>query len=196
MDALKLFNTDFNVPNIYTVTSTGRKLSINGISPIYDNYRRIPLGLKLNKTGNIDIKISDVDESLSHFKIYFSDILTGTEHELLRGKEITIQLGSGEYLNRFFLDISSLTTGNDENSHEKSMFNIYTTGRILKAEIKSLQGKEGTLFLYNLTGQILFLRKISQEGYYEFSPGVQDGIYIASFINGTRRISKKIIICN
>jgi len=59
-----------------------------------------------------------------------------------------------------------------------------------------LHGGYGTIRIYNLTGQILFLEKVYETGFHEFKPGVKDGIYIVSFISGTERISKKIFIKN
>jgi hypothetical protein len=196
LDALKLFNTDFNVPNLYAVSPSGAKLSINALPPVPEDFSTVPLGLKLNRSGNILIKILDIEESLSGMRIYLSDNIAGTEQDLLPDKEFSISLEIGEYLNRFFLNLSNITTPVDDNPSGNDLLNIYTYRGILKAEIKTLQGEEGTLMIYNLTGQMIFIEKVYEAGYYEFSPGIKDGIYIVSFINGTRRISKKIFIQN
>ena len=112
LDALKLMNTDLKVPNLFAVTPEGRKLSINALPLLADDSCRVPLGLKLNRTGTgtITIKILDVDESLSGRRIYLSDIVAGTEQDLLPDKEFTISLEKGEYLNRFFLNLSGNPT--------------------------------------------------------------------------------------
>ena len=52
-DALKLFNTDLNVPNIFSVSPEDYRLSINGLPPLTDSYLRIPLGLKANTAGTV-----------------------------------------------------------------------------------------------------------------------------------------------
>jgi len=196
LDALKLFNTDLKVPNLYTVTPSETKLSISALPPVSDNFCKVPLGLKLNKTGNIIIKIRDVEETLFGMRIYISDILAGTEHDLLPDKEFSLLLGTGEYINRFFLNLSNVTTDIEDNSPGSDLFNIYCYRGILKVEINSLPGENGTLMVYNLTGQVLFIEKVYEVGYHEFNPGVKDGIYIVSFISGTERISKKIFIQN
>ncbi len=44
------------------VNPDGAKLSISALPPISDNLLQIPLGLKLNRAGNIIFRISDIDE--------------------------------------------------------------------------------------------------------------------------------------
>jgi len=196
LDALKLFNTDFAVPNLFAVTPLGKKLSINALPPISDDFCSVPLGLKLNKTGNIIIKIRDVDESLSGMRIYLSDIVAGTEQDLLPDNEFRLYLTPGEYINRFILNFSNLTTAINDNSDGSNLITIYSYRGILKAEIKSLPEKVGTIKVHNLTGQVLFIEKVYEAGYHEFNPGIKDGIYIVSFISGTEMISKMIFIKN
>ena len=50
------------------------------------------------------------------------------------------------------------------------------------------------LSIYNLTGQVLFTKRISDSGYYEFNPGFKDGIYIVSFASKIYEDSRKIFI--
>ena len=63
LDALKLMNTDLKFPNLYFVTPSGRKLSIRALPLLAGDTCKVPLGLKLNRTGTgtIIIKINDVD---------------------------------------------------------------------------------------------------------------------------------------
>jgi hypothetical protein len=63
-------------------------------------------------------------------------------------------------------------------------------------DINSLPGPEGILTLCDLTGKILSVKKIYEPGHYEFDPEIKNSIYIASFLSGTRRSSKKIFIAN
>jgi hypothetical protein len=196
LDALKLLNTDLAAPNLYSVAPDGKILSINALPPIAGDLCTVPLGLKLNRTGtqNIIFKIKDIDESLTGYNIYLTDIVAGTEQDLMNGKEYIVSLAQGTYNNRFFLNLSNLTTGIPDNTLKPEVFSIYSSDGILKAEIYGIQGKSGTLNIYNLSGQIVFTDIIYTVGYHEFNPGLKDGIYIVNFTSGTFRISKKLFI--
>jgi hypothetical protein len=196
LDALKLMNTDLMVTNLYTVGSDGAKLSISALPPVTDNLCKVPLGLKLNKAGNVIFKIRDVDESFTGMRIYLSDVLTDTEQDLLPDKEYSLYLNTGEYPDRFFLNLSNITTDIDDKTQNNDLFSVYSTHGILKAEINSKPGENGIFFINNLTGQVLFTEKIYQPGYHEFNTGLKDGVYIVTYICGTKRSSKKIIILN
>jgi hypothetical protein len=199
LDALKLMNTDLSVPNLYTMTPDGTKLSICALPVIKDDSCTVPLGLKLNRegTGTIVFSILNLDEALSGLRIFISDTVAGIEQDLLQNKEYRISLEKGEYLNRFFLNFSSEPTDiNDDILTTSDLFTIYSSHGVLKADIKELSGNDGRLILINLTGQVLFIREVHDTGYLEFNPGLKDGIYIVSYMTGTRRSSKKIYIQN
>ena len=69
LDALKLMNTDYNVPNLYASGTDGTKLSIDALPESQDSLRSIPLGLKTNIDGNIVFRIIDlVEESFRGIK--------------------------------------------------------------------------------------------------------------------------------
>ncbi len=194
LDALKLLNTDLKIPNLYSVKSSGEKLSINALPPVPDNIVNVPLGMKINRAGNIIFRINDIDETLTGMRIYLSDIVAGTEQDLMNGKEYIVSLAQGEYTDRFFLNLSNLTTGTPDDIFKPEVFNIYSSDGLLKAEIFGLQGKSGTLNIINLLGQVVFTDMIYTVGYHEFDPGLKDGIYIVNFTSGTFRISKKLFI--
>ena len=196
LDALKLMNTDLKVPNLYAVGSDGAKLSISALPFNSDTLCKVPLGLKIYKDGYIIFKIRDIEEKLSETGIFFSDIVAGTEQDLLPDKEYKLYLSAGEYKNRFFLNLASVPTDIPDVLPDNELFTIYSSHGILKAEINSLPGEDGTLMIYNLTGQTIFMKRVYEPGYHEFNPGINEGIYIVSYISGTKRSSKKIFIQN
>jgi hypothetical protein len=169
-------------------------LSISAIPEIVSVSDSVPLGLKLNKDGYIIFRISNIDETLSAMGISLYDKVAGIEQDMLPDKEYKVYLTSGEYKNRFFLNLSNSATGVPDYTSGHDLFSIYCSHGILKAEINILSGKEGTLMISNLTGQTIFLAKVYEKGYHEFNPGLKDGIYIVSYITGNNRSSKKIFI--
>jgi len=194
LDALKLFNTDLAVPNLYTVSADGNKLSINALPLLNGDLCTIPLGLKLNRQGTIVFRIKDEDQSLFSRKIYLTDMVTGTQQDLQSGKEFKIALETGEYTNRFYLNLETITTGNHDNLPDDSQFSIYSTNGILKSEIGVVSGDYGTLRVYNLAGQLVFISKVYSTGYHEFGTDLTEGIYIVNYISGTFNQSRKLFI--
>jgi len=196
LDARKLMNTDYNVPNLYAFGTDGTKLSIDALPESQDSLRSIRLGLKTNIDGNIVFRIIDLVEELPWDKIYLTDLASGTDYELLSNKEYRLYLENGEYNNRFFLNLKKKVTEPPDTSSSNSPFTVYSTHGIVKARINTDRIGSGLLSIYNLTGQVLFTRRISDSGNYEFNPGFKDGIYIVSFASKIYQDSRKIFIQN
>ncbi|MCJ7449163.1 MAG: DUF2341 domain-containing protein, partial [Bacteroidales bacterium] len=196
LDALKLMNTDLKVPNLYAMSSDGKKLSISALPFSSDTLREVPLGLKTNINGIVIFRIRDIEGIFSEMGISFFDKVAGIDQNLLPDNEYSIYLAAGEYTNRFFLNLLNTSTGISENTNETDLIRIYSSHGVLKAEIKSLPGEDGILRLYNLTGQVIFMKNVHAPGYYEFNPVINDGIYIVSYISGTITSTKKIFIQN
>jgi len=196
LDALKLLNTDLQTPNLYSVAPDGSIMSINALPPITADFTQIPLGLKLNRSagGTINFKIQDIDPSLTGMRIYLSDIIAGTEQNLLPDQVYTVTLPKGEYLNRFYLNFSNLTTSDQEITDKPEIFRIYSSGNLLKTEISKLDGLEGTITLFNFSGQKLLIKRVYEPGYYEFETTLMDGIYLVNFKSGTFMTTKKLFI--
>jgi hypothetical protein len=194
LDALKLTNTDLNVPNLYSISSDDNKLSINALPSPFKTPCVIPLGLKIYKSGSITFKIRDIDDEFPGQGIYLSDIVAGIEQDLLPNNEYRIYLEAGEYYNRFYLNLTSSPTDIPDIQTENDLFSIYSSKGILIANFNIFQGEKGLLQIHSLTGSTLFMYNIYQPGYHQFSPIIKDGIYIATFITGNRRESKKILI--
>ena len=106
LDALKLMNTDYYVPSFYSFGTDGKKLSINALPVSPEELCTIPLGLNSLIDGYIVFRIIHAGEELSGKKIYITNTASGTEHDLLDNKEYRVYLATGEYKNRFYLNIS------------------------------------------------------------------------------------------
>jgi hypothetical protein len=196
LDALKLMNTDFMVPNLYAIGSDGVKLSISALPVISDTLYTVPLGLKINRDGNIIFKIRDLEGNLANMEIYLSDLAAKTDHDMLSGKSYMLKLTTGLYENRFYLNFRNIGTGIPDYYTGDDLFRVYSYHGILKLEISTLPAIDGTLIISNLNGQVHLIKKYYEPGNYELNPGLKNGIYIVSFISGTKKCSKKVLIQN
>lgn len=193
-DALKLFNTDLTIPNIYSVSPEDLNLSINGLPPSGTSPIRIPLGLKANTAGTVVFRLKTLTGSFAGLKVALFDSVAGITQQLNNNGEYRINLTVADYRNRFFLDINNLTTGTETPETSDRQFLAWVSGGILKAEINYLQGNNGNLFITDLTGRRLMLREISGTGYYEFNMTAKEGVYFVTLTSGSRKTVQKIII--
>ncbi len=195
LDALKLMNTDYYTPSLYSFSADSRKLSINALPVSYDSIYSIPLGIKTSADGYAVFRLAQADENLSGWKIILADHKAGTEHDLTRGDGYRVFLEAGECNNRFTLKMTPVTTGIPEINNDV-IFTVYSSHGIVKSYIDLEKAGTGYLKLFNLAGQLLFVEKITATGYNEFHPGLKDGIYIATFASDKYRSSRKLIITN
>ena len=196
LDALKLLNTDIQVPNLYFITPSAVNLSIYALSPLLDNLYQIPLGLKINRQGSVIFKIRDIDSTFYKMKIYLTDLVAGTSQDILPGKEYKLYLPIGEYNTRFILNFSNMITDVPENIPSPDLFSIYYSQSVFHTKINKLQGTGGSLSICNLSGQTLYVMKVYDEGDHELYVALKDGVYLAVFVSGTTRLTKKIMINN
>jgi hypothetical protein len=196
LDALKLLNTDPGVPNVYVETPDQTKISIKALPYVIDSIYVIPLGLKINKPGEVLFKLQDIQGDFMALKISLTDIITGTEQDLLNNQEYKISLSEGEYNNRFFLNLSNTVTDIPDNTPLSELYSIYYSQGVLKANIANLERGKGSLMIYNLLGQTLITDKIYAEGYHEIHKHLNDGIYLTVYTTGNTRITRKILIIN
>jgi hypothetical protein len=194
LDALKLFNTDRKVTNFYSFGNDGRMLSINALPMTEENLCTVRLGIKTERNGDVIFKIRNLVGDFFYKTIYFSDVITKVNQDLLPDKQYRVNLNAGDYQDRFFLNLSNSITYIPDLTPVGDWIDIYATHGILKAEIKLQSCEKGTLTIYNLLGQPLNIYKIYRPGHHEFCPLIRDGIYIVTFNSGDIRISKKVFM--
>lgn len=196
LDALKLINSDINVPNIYFITPDKYNLQIYALPPVSNSFCKVPLGIELNSGGDITIEICDIDSSFANLSISITDMVTGTEQTLLADNKFEVYLAAGKYEERFFLNISDIKTAVSANHADPDLFNAYYANGILKAEIDIPDVKNGILLITNLYGQTISSNKINEPGYHELFHNFKNGIYIITLITDDVKYSKKIFINN
>ncbi len=195
LDALKLMNTDYYVPNLYSVGSDGKKLSINALPPSNDTLRVIPLGLKTDIDGDVVFRLEEMPDEITGARIYLLDKLTQVETEMSEGSEYHVSLEPGDYSGRFFLNMRSTATSVTDPVADE-LFTAYSSKGSLRTIIKTEITGPGNLAVINLTGQTVFVERIPDNGYHEFYPGLKEGIYIVTFTSSNYRGSKKIYFRN
>ena len=194
LDALKLLNTDLNVPNVYSILPDGTKLSIDALPEYTENKLTIPLGLITYINGEIIFRIRDIENIPPGMSIYLQDATAGKTQDILPGNEYKIYLNKGVYSSRFSLKFLKNSTMIPDINPATEYFSAWSAKGIVKVNIGYLEGKEGDISLFALTGNKVFTKNVYEEGYLEFYPQVKTGIYIVSFRSGNIMETKKIFI--
>ena len=196
LDALKLMNTDYDAVSIFSIDPDNKKLSINSIPLIYDDSVQVPLGLRVNRDGYVVFFIREAVKDFAEMKISIFDAATGKGYELNGNKKYRVFLSEDEYLNRFFLNLSSTATNIPKTDPEIEPWHVYFSRGTIIADINLNLNNRGRLDVYNMTGQKVMLENIYGDGHYIFSANLANGIYIVTLTSGSYRNSKKIFIQN
>ncbi len=191
LDALKLMNTDIEVPNLYSVSPDQRILSIQAVMPAADSFTIVPLGLSTGRDGLVTINTRSFENIPAGVHVWFYDTKTGVSHDIQSVPQYNINLAAGKYEGRFFLMFTNgekivIPPVNGE-------LNAYTQGHNL---FVYLTYGTGELVITNVGGQVIARQELSGSGFHEVTLNVSTGVYIATLYSGMGKQSKKIFIGN
>jgi len=174
---------------------SGSKFIIQGVSD-FNSEQKIPLGIKIENQGEIQIKLENLENIDSSKEVYLYDELTGVSHNL-RDAAFKTMLAPGEHLNRFSMRFANETLGIDDNLITNGIQIYYTkTDNSINitnnsnANLKEIQ-------LFNILGQSVF--KSGLDNLFKTTIKVPlkklgDGTYIVKLISDGGNPTKKMII--
>jgi len=191
LDALKLMNTDPEVPNLYALSSDAAQLSIKAISYVPDSIGILPLGLRTKKAGWITFNATSMERIPDGLHIYLSDAVTGIKKDLQQDPGYRLYLEAGEYEQRFYLIFSQKDTLYQP---ANAAFNAYGADGRLHVYLELAPGEKGDLVIRNMLGQVIWRKRIASSGHYESDTEFSSGIYLISFYSQKGLRSIKIFI--
>ena len=195
-DGFKPRNTDPH-PNLFTLASNGRKMSINAYGP-QSSATIVPVGFTSSRDGEtytISYETRDVDPNWGD--IYLVDHLNGIIHNLTANgpytfTHITAPANKPYSTNRFQIQFVSTNIGLSETASDD--FNIYSTGNSVAISRNQPAGKL-EVAMYNLAGQKVYENDFGNEKLVEFTPKLARAFYVvkARDANGVAQ-SETVII--
>ncbi len=192
-DALKLLNTDMMVTNFYSVLPSGKKLSVNSLPYSTDTTYNIPLGLIIYRDGEVRFRIREVENLPVEGNLFFRDALTGANVNLLKESEYKAVLKQGEYNGRFSLVYVKNVTGVADEVLADDLFTAYVSGGIVKARVGFVEGTEGRMTVYDVSGRSVYTKIVYEPGNYDLPVEVKQGVYIIRYSTGNRQRSVKLM---
>ena len=193
-DALKLMNTDFMVTNFYSVLPGDVRLSINALPNQADSTLYVPLGLKIQRDGEVRFKLVDLEMTPPGMDIYFRDAVTGTSMDLIRSGEYRVTLTAGDYEKRFLLAFQKTTTGITDPGVSPDIFTAYWSDGLVKSTVWKIDGDDGLITVYDLSGRLVFARKVYETGRYDLAVSMKQGMYIIRYATGKLQRTVKLTI--
>jgi hypothetical protein len=189
LDAVKLENTDPDVPDFYAITDCNRRLSV-GAWPRSQTHE-IPLGIKTEKQGMFTFSLVSEENLPQGKRVYLKDKANGTVQDLRLKSAYKTSLAAGEVNERFALllsdyDLSQETFGSGSADALVKEGLIYAIIRLRDEQVE--------VRLHNMAGQQLMERTLYGEGEHRLGQAPAPGVYIMSVFTGMGTISKKIMV--
>ncbi len=194
LDALKLFNTDMMVTNLYSVLPGGARLSVNALPPQADSILWVPLGLITYRDGEVAFRLQDLENLPDNARIMFRDAAAGKETDLAGSETYAVSLAAGDYNDRFALGILKSTTDAGVIYDDETLFSAFISGQQVRATVGAIDGTEGLITIFDLGGRPVFARKVFEAGHYNLDVNLKQGIYLVNYSSGTRKATIKLVI--
>jgi len=192
-DAQKMTNGNSAIPEIFTMADN-EELTINGMNSASVD-TEITLGFRTGETNNFSIKASEISNFDDNTHIILRDELLNNETDLSMGEAYNFSSGATTTTNRFSLIFrtSSITTNLNNNSTNNSVIAYKNLNGNIIVKVNDKIINNGTIQLYNSTGQKLASYIISTQTTvidHNFKPG----IYFINITTNGKTTTQKLII--
>ena len=212
-DAVKMMNSDEEIPNIYTV-SDNKYFAINALPlniiqnsgfNIHVPYT-IPFNFKVTKPGKYILKVEDFMNFEQGITIYLIDTKENVTYELAQGRQLTFNLTNDNGVNRFFLKFSLASSNNEPLITNNELFSSWSDGSDLFVNYLNPDLKPASLNIYSLDGRLVnskvFVNGNSlplndftlNNGNYRFNSSLPQGIYFVKLTSDTHVYIKKVYL--
>jgi hypothetical protein len=192
IDALKMFNTDEFIPNLYIMA--GQRQSIAAWPNTIDSTEMIPLGITTLKEGYVSFTMPLIERMPARRHFYLYDREAGITHDLHQASPYRLFLRKGSFDDRFFLVLKE--SGGGPAAVEHILYHAYSAGNSLYAQFDKVPGEKCTITVSNVSGQILLRKDYTGNGRYLLGTHYNGGIYIVTFSANRQQVSKKVFIVN
>lgn len=194
LDAHKLMNTDPAVPSFYNITTDKKELAINAIPfPESRSYKKIPLGIKADQNGQMQINLASIENLSPNFNIYLIDHEKGIGQNLTEKPDYTFTIKSGTHNSRFELMFSEEEVPSPAIAFNEP-FDVKVEDGNVVIELNLEENQHGILRASTITGQILQIKEGRGKDQVTFDGITSDGVYIINLQVGKARHAKKVVI--
>lgn len=191
-DSQKMFSTDPDYPQIYTLTSDNVNVAINGESLLSASEDRVvPIGFKTSVSGQhsfVATNLTDFDPSIS---VYLEDTQLSVLQDMRLNNTYTFTSGVVDDAARFKMHFGTLATGIASTENETS--SIYSANNTVYVKINN--SLNSTIEVFDLLGKKI-ISQCGSKGLNIIQTKADMGIYIVKLTNNDQVITKKITLAN
>jgi hypothetical protein len=186
-DAIKLYNTDPYIPNIYSIADNTNFI-VKSLPEINEN-SIIPLGFSVNTDGEYSIKASEISNIPNGLHVYLYDTKAGIITDLTLTPEYTFHF-YGTDNRRFYLKFIEP----DSRSHDEICY-IHSSDNNLFLDYYNSDDSPALLHIYNIAGQKVKedIRIKNGSSQYNLS-NLKPGIYLINVKTNKKIYNQKILI--
>jgi len=185
-DAYKIRSYSESVPTIYTNSSDGYELAINGLPEVAES-TVIPVYFVPCSNGNYSLTANL--QSMIQARVYLEDTQLNKIQNLTENPVYNFQASTTDQPGRFRLSFSSV--GIEDNTAISAIEITANSGNIY---IASPQGSTIQAEVYNITGQLVLQQKFIGESLSVMNASsLTKGVYIVKVIMGERLVSRKVV---
>ncbi|MGE7773225.1 hypothetical protein ACQKLP_00790 [Chitinophaga sp. NPDC101104] len=191
-DALKIYNTDKRVPNLFVQMADKREVSVKSWPVFIDTADVIALRLVTERSGMITFRVENLERMPAGRNIYLYDSAMKRSLQLVPGTQYRLDLPSGDHKERFYLVFAprgAVGTGEQE-----GVYYAYVSGGQLFGYFSHAPGDRCTVTVTNMLGQELYRKELSGAGRHALGSGYSGGMYIVSFWTSERTENRKVMI--
>lgn len=188
-DAYKLLSSSAVMPQIYSLTSSEIKLSINTLPDLSLN-PDVPIGIRVPATGSYKLKAIGIETFSASTEIFLHDNLTGADHSLNVNSEYPFETNiSGEINDRFEIRFKGETAINNPSGDITVYYNQGYIRIIIPEEMK------GQVSINNLLGQTILNKTMTfQKETVIIVQSLKPGSYFVRVSDGKKIMNKKFIV--
>lgn len=186
-DALKLFRSHPEVPEIYSITD-GRELVINKLS---DNYPDISLGYVTHSPDSLALQFYETETIDRRIDIWLEDSYTGSVVPVRRIKEYRFYSEEGIFDDRFSLIFKKFikkSSGEGLSNH----ISVSQTNGIIK--LVNITDLGGTLLVHDCLGKVVKVIELSGRSEESHLIDLQPGVYLISLLSQEGKFTGKFLI--
>lgn len=192
-DATKLFSMNPDVPQLY-FENQGYEFALNTL-PQIENNLSVPLDFKCARAGYYTINLSDRTNLKPQTGLYLKDMLEQKIIDLKQEQSYGFYHDPQNDHTRFKLFFNP-SPDVINNVTPDNYFTVYSSGNkifIIKNTVKQLSGN---MYVYNLQGQVVATRRVSENKLMQLTINGPTGYYIVRVQTNESVINSKVLIFN
>ncbi|BCY29695.1 PKD-like domain-containing protein [Flavobacterium okayamense] len=158
----------------------------------------IPVTVKLTNANSFTITIDELENIDTNTEIYLHDNITAVYYDLRNGA-VTLNLGQGEYANRFSITFTNTILSEDEviESLEDLLVYVNNSNNTLHINNNTTNTLISEVYLFDILGQLLNkweVKEANQSNLEYNLSNLSDGTHIIKLVTNNGDLSSKIII--